>query len=94
MSALPPRHNLEDVSREFLHADLSLALTLARMAEQSYTMYGDCARGDRLAATVRKAAREIAHFLFIMESRAWDVTDLRRRYRSLQAIIAGLHTVM
>ncbi len=91
MSARPPHHNIEDVCREFVHNAITLALTLGRMAEQSYTVYGDRAHGDHLAVTVRKAAREIAHYVFLMESRAWDVADLWRRYRRLQAIIAGLY---
>ncbi len=94
MSARPPHHHhpdIEDVSREFVHTAITLALTLGRMAEKSYTVYGDRAHGDPLAAKVRKAATEIAHYVFLMESRAWEVTDLWQRYRALQGVIAGLH---
>ncbi len=75
--------------RQFVHAEIALGLTYARLAMTAYH-HGHLAHGKRIAASAAHAKAKVAHWLEEAEARGWEVADLNEEYQALRAALIKL----
>jgi len=77
------KRDLEQLYRQFLHVEIAIGLTYARLATTAYA-HGHRAHGDRLAAKAHRAAAEVARWMQEAKASGWDVSDLTEESQALR----------
>ncbi len=83
------RRDLEHFCRQFLRAEIAIALTYTRLAITAYAD-GHLVHGKRIAAKAAHAKADVAGWLEEAEERGWDVADLNEEYQALRAALMKL----
>ncbi len=80
---------LEQLSRQFLEAEITSGLTGVQLATTAYR-HGDRADGDMFTAKATRACAKVEWWLREAEARGWGVADLRQQLRTVHAALADL----
>ncbi len=80
---------LEQFYQQFLHAEIAMGLTYARLARTAYES-GHLAHGNRIAAKAAHAKAEVDGWLEDAEAHGWDVANLDEEYQALRAALIKL----
>ncbi len=81
-----PAAPIAELTRQFLEAEIELALTFLATARTEYR-YGDVERGDLAKRKAAQACAEVERRLHDEQGRGKDVGELRSRWDRLQAAV-------
>ena len=89
MTAQEHRPELEQFYRQFLHVEIAIGLTYARLARMAYAE-GHVSQGNQIAGMAAHAKAEVARWLEDAETSGFDVADLTEEYQALRAALMKL----
>ncbi len=89
MSGVDDRPGLEKFYREFLHAEIAIGITYARLAMTAYTA-GHALHGNRIAAMACNSKAEVARWLEDAEEYGWNMAEVTAEYQCLRAALMQL----
>ncbi len=84
-----PRPDLEQFYRQFLHAEIAIGITYARLAMSAYEQ-GHALHGNRIAGMACNTKAEVARWLEDAEENGWDMADVNAEYQCLRAALMKL----
>ncbi len=89
MAAMDYQPRLEKFYREFLHAEIAIGITYARLAKTAYEK-GHSLHGNRIAAMACNAKAEVTRWLEDAEEYGWNMDDVTAELQCLGAALMQL----